>query len=270
MIFDLHTHTIYSDGLLSPKDLIYLAINEGLDGIAITDHDTVYAIDEAMEECNRLSDFYVIPGIEFGCVYNDEEVHILGYFIDYRDNKLLHVLDKLRNSRIDRAKIILSKLDALNIKLTLDDVLKQSNMDNLGRPHIARAMIEKGYVNDVNEAFDLYLNRGKPAYADRFLLSIKETIEFIKELGGISVLAHPGLLKDIEIVNYCINQGIEGIEVYYSLHNKDQESYYIAIANRHNLLMTGGSDFHGDRGLIGNPSIDLDTIPEMKRRLMNG
>lgn len=269
MKFDMHTHTIYSDGLMSPKDLVDLGIKVGLNGLAITDHDEVEGIHEAIGRSKNYKDFYVIPGIEFGCNMNDEEVHILGYFIDYKDKDLLSLLKKLHESRFTRALRILEKLKGLDMGISMEDVLKHTDERNIGRPHIGRAMIEKNYVMDLEEAFDKYLNRGKLAYVERYQLEIDETISLISKIKGIPILAHPGLLEDRAIIDYCINKGIKGIEAYHSKHNDIDEKEFVKLAKANNLIITGGSDFHGDRGVLGDPYIDIDTIPEMKRRLLD-
>ncbi len=269
MKFDMHTHTTCSDGLLSPRELVDLGVESGLDGLAITDHDEVAGIDEAINQSKIYSNFFIIPGIEFGCNKNDEEVHILGYFIDYKNKDLLDVLKKLHESRYTRADGIIKKLRKLEINITIEDVLKHTDESNIGRPHIGRAIVEKGYVENLEQAFDMYLDRGKPAYVERYQLDIEETILLIHNLGGISVLAHPGLIKDRTIIDYCINKGIMGIEAYYSKHNKFEEEEFLEIGNKNNLIITGGSDFHGDRGVLGVPSVNLDKVPVIKRRLLD-
>lgn len=269
MIFDMHTHTTYSDGLISPRNLVNLGVESGLSGIAITDHDEVAGIKEAIDQSRKYPNFYLIPGIEFGCNMNNEEVHILGYFIEYENQELLGILKKLHESRFTRAHRILERLRRLNIDISMEDVLKHSNEENLGRPHIGRAMIDKGYVVNLEQAFDKYLDRGKPAYVERYQLGIKATLDLISRLNGISVLAHPGLLKDRGIVDYCIENGLMGIEGYHYKHNSSDREEFLKIAKTHNLIITGGSDFHGDRGILGNPSVNIDYIPEIKRRLLD-
>lgn len=269
MGFDLHTHTNFSDGILSPVELVDLSIKSGLEGIAITDHDTVLGIDDAIKQSKKYFDFIVIPGIEFGSVHNNEEVHILGYFIDYKNDLLLETIKKLHESRYERAIKMIKKLVNLNIDLSIEDVLKHSSKDNIGRPHIARAMIEKGYVKNVSEAFDIYLDRGKIAYVDRYQLSVEDTIKLIHFTGGIASLAHPGLLKDKLIIEYCIRNGIDAIEAKYTMHSDDEKELYINIARKNNLLITGGSDFHGDRGVLGDSFVDLKEINDLRGRLKN-
>ena len=252
MKYDLHVHTIYSDGLLEPQEVVDLAVKRNMQGISITDHDTILGIQEAIDYSKKFKDFKIIPGIELGSIYNNEEVHILGYNFDYKDERIINTTQKLVNSRLDRGLKIIGKLNNLGIHISLEDVMKHVNKDLLGRPHIARALIDSKYVNSIGEAFDKYLNIGKPAYVERYHLSIEETIKLIDTLGGISVLAHPGLLKDKGIIDYCISQGIRGIECIHSKHSLKEYLIYKEIANRKNLIITGGSDFHGDQMILGD------------------
>ncbi len=271
MIFDLHVHTNHSDGLFSPEEVIDLAVKQKLDGIAITDHDTVTAIETAIAYSNNYYNFRIIPGIEFSCVYNDEEVHILGYFINYKDLNLIKVTNKLKKSRLTRGVEMVYKLNKLGLKLSIEEVKKFSGEKYIGRPHIARALIKKGYVTDISEAFTKYLDRGKPAYVERYKITINETISLIKNLGGIAILAHPGILKDKTIVNHCISLGIDGLECIHSKHSKEDTDYLIDISKSNNLIITGGSDFHGDlineEIILGKYFVNIDNIPEFKERI---
>lgn len=244
MRYDLHVHTNFSDGKFTPSKVVDLAIERNLDGIAITDHDTISAIEEAIEYNKKLK---IIPGIELGTIYNNEEVHILGYFIDYKSKKLLKSLDELKKNRIHRGMEIIKKLQALDIKISQKEVQAISKDDFVGRVHIARVLVNKKYVSSISEAFDKYLNIGRPAYVLRKTLTIKESIDLINESNGIAVIAHPGLLKEKnKIINYCIENGIQGIECIHSKHSKEDTGLFIAIANKNHLLITGGSDCHGE------------------------
>lgn len=269
MKYDLHVHTSFSDGLLSPADVVDMAIDKGLNGIAITDHDTILGIDQAINQGNKYKDIDIIPGIEFGCIFSNEEVHILGYFIDHTDFQLNQIIRKLRSSRIDRAIKIIEKLKELGISISLLDVKTYSTEDNIGRPHIARTMVDNKYVENIKEAFDKYLNRGKPAYVERYQLSIIETISLIKSIKGLSVLAHPGLLKDTSIIEYCIANGINGIECIHSKHTSENVKLFTDLANKNNLIITGGSDFHGNSTNFGDFYVDFESIKVMKERIPN-
>ncbi|MCF6459757.1 PHP domain-containing protein [Clostridium sp. Cult3] len=271
MIFDLHVHTNYSDGLLTPKQVIDLAVLKGLDGIAITDHDTVDGIKSAIQYSKTIDKIYIIPGIEFGCIYKDEEVHILGYFIDYKSSIIEQVTDSLRQERILRGLKIIDKVNSLGMKIDVDEVYKIAEEDYIGRPHIARVLVKHGYVSNVKEAFELYLNRGKPAYIERKTLSIVETIDLIHKLEGIAILAHPGVLKDNSIIDYCIHMGIDGIEAIHSKHDSDSVKYLLEVAKQYGLIVTGGSDCHGEiidgDYLLGKYYININHIPIMKGRI---
>jgi len=267
---DLHVHTNCSDGLLTPEQVVDLALTKGLDGIAITDHDTVSGLKAAIEYSKKYN-FNVVPGIEFGCVYESEEVHILGYFIDYKSYDIILATEELRHNRINRAVEMIKKLNDLDISLTFEEVTKFSKKDFVGRPHIARALIEKGYFSSIEEAFEALLGRGKPAYVERKTLSIRETIDLIHKVGGIAVLAHPGLIKNKKIIDYCISNRIDGLEVIHSKHKEEDVKCSLEIAKKYNLIITGGSDCHGKiiNGdyLMGRYYVNLDYIPQMKGRL---
>lgn len=271
MRFDLHVHTNHSDGILSPIQVVDLAIKLQLSGIAITDHDTISGIEDAIERSLKYDNFKVIPGIEFSCVYRYEEVHILGYFIDYKNPNIINVTNKLKLARINRGIDIIKKINELGLNITIEEVKVFSSEDYIGRPHIARALIKNGYSSSIQEAFDKYLNRDKPAYVERYKMIIEDTISLIKDSGGISVLAHPGLLKDKSIIEHCISLGIDGLECIHSKHSKKDIKLFSEIAASNNLITTGGSDCHGDITggslLLGTCFIDINNIPEMKERI---
>lgn len=270
MKYDLHVHTNYSDGLHSPTMVVNYAIERGLDGVAITDHDSVMGIEEAIKHSNNFQNFNVIPGIELSCIYDNSEVHILGYFIDYKNEKILSITRELRENRKERVRKIVEKLNDLNVNIDIQDIKDKSNNEFTGRVAIARALIDAGYTTTIQDAFNKYLNPGKLAYVERFKLTVNDAISIIKEAGGIPVLAHPGLLKDKYTIQYCIEQGIEGIETIHSKHSKRQAREFKGMADRHNLISTAGSDCHGEfnKGelLLGKYFVDLDLIPKMKER----
>lgn len=247
MKFDMHIHTNFSDGNFTPKKVIELASKMDLQGISITDHDSIGAIDQSIKIANEIKDFTVIPGIEFGCLYNSEEVHILAYFIDYKSNLLLEYLKVLKNSRIQRAEEIIFKLNKLDINISMMDVNKYTNkkIEFIGRVQIAKALIEKDYVKNINEAFDKYLSINRPAYVAKKSLGVEETINLIREIGGISVLAHPILLNDKGIISLCKEMGIDGIECIHSKHSQSFSLELMDYAKENHLIITGGSDCHG-------------------------
>lgn len=271
MKFDLHIHTTFSDGLLSPEEVVDLAKEKGIAGIALTDHDTVSGIEHALKASKRYKDFHVIPGIEFGTIFEGEEVHILGYFIDYTSKMIIEATENLMKNRIKRGIRIIDKINSLGLKLSIEEVKKFTKDDYIGRPHIAKALMEKGYVKSTEEAFDKFLNRGKPAYVQRETFTLRETIDLIHKAEGIAILAHPGLLKNKDIIEKCIYFGIDGLEAIHSKHDEKDVRMFLKIARTNNLIITGGSDCHGKiiNGdyLMGKYYINIKNIPQMKGRL---
>lgn len=268
MKFDLHVHTSHSDGIYSPKEVVDLARNINLSGIAITDHDTTSGLKVAMEYSDQFNDLKIIPGIEFSCVYKEEEVHILGYYLDYNNSNLIELTKTIKNSRKKRGIRIIEKINKLGLKLSLEDVEKFAKTDFLGRDHIARALISKGYAKDTKDAFEKYLKLGGPAYVKRYKITIEETINLVKELGGVAVLAHPGYIKNKDIIQYCVKKGIQGVEVLHPGHSKKDVQYLLKFAKENNLITTGGSDFHGNRGvnelLLGKYYVGQDKILQLE------
>lgn len=271
MLFDLHVHTNCSDGLFSPEKVVDLAVEANLNGIAVTDHDTITGIEIAIKHSEKYNNFTVIPGIELSTIHMDEEVHILGYFINYKDSKIIETTNLLRQSRLTRGEKIIEKINNLGFEISLKEVKELSGEGYIGRPHIARAMVNKGYISSVSEGFEKYLNRGRPAYVERYKISTKETINLIKGSGGLAVLAHPGLLKNPSIIDYCISLGIDGIECIHSKHNEEEQNAFLEIAKSNNLIITAGSDFHGDtkdeNQLLGKYWINIESITEFKERI---
>jgi len=248
---DLHIHTSFSDGLLSPEDVVNKAHEAGLTIIAITDHDTVDGLPRAMAEGSRIG-IKVIPGIEFTTDLPGTEVHILGYYIDYKADWLLELLKRIRNDRINRIYKIVEKLKKLGINVDVNEILKLAclpagrvDIGSVGRPHIARVLLQKGIVNSIQEAFNKYLDYNAPAYVPHFKLTPSEAVRTVRRAGGIPVYAHPAVSKKDDIIPELIKEGLAGIEVYYSKHSDSQVKHYLSLAKKYGLLFTGGSDFHG-------------------------
>lgn len=271
---DLHTHTTASDGVCTPATNVRLALEAGLAAIAITDHDTVSGIDEARLEGDRLG-IEVVPGVEISTVDHGVDVHILGYYMDDKDLVFNERLSQLRDTRIIRNALILSRLNELGIRITMkevnDHLTEQKSVDQtMGRPHIADVLIARGIVNTVAEAFELYLGKGGAAYVNPPRIGPHEAIKWIREAGGRAVLAHPGLYNNEEIVKDIIQHGIDGIEAYHSDHSEEQQQHYNELANRHGLIVTAGSDFHGTKagvtfhGAIGSKRMDTRVLELLK------
>ncbi len=251
---DLHIHTTASDGTLSPAQVISRAVKLGLKAIAITDHDTVAGsktalqagIPTAIDFLSGVEISAAPPGFYPGC----GSFHLLGYGIDLENPVLNQTLAKLREARKNRNPQILKRLEQLGIFLNLEEIRRQVGAGQLGRPHIAQALVKKQVVSSIDEAFEKLLGNGKPAYVDKYRVPCDRTIEAIRAAGGIAVVAHPGLLtvesSEMEPLFIRLKKmGIEGVEVYYPEHTAAQTRLFIELARRHGLLMTGGSDFHG-------------------------
>lgn len=271
---DLHTHTTASDGVCTPAANVRLALEAGLAALAITDHDTVSGIDEARLEGDRLG-IEVVPGVEISTVDRGVDVHILGYYMDDKDLVFNERLSQLRDTRIIRNALILSRLNELGIRITMkevnDHLTEQKSVDQtMGRPHIADVLVARGIVNTVAEAFELYLGKGGAAYVNPPRIGPLEAIKWIREAGGRAVLAHPGLYNNEEIVKDIIQHGIDGIEAYHSDHSEEQQQHYNELANRHGLIVTAGSDFHGTKagvtfhGAIGSKRMDTRVLELLK------
>ena len=255
MKVDLHIHSTASDGSLSPAEILTLAQDLKLGAVAITDHDTIdgskgaiaFGIPPSIQFLTGV-EISASPPPSFPC---SGSFHILGYAINLDDPTLNDTLSLLQESRKNRNPKILTLLSKMSIRLTLEEIRTGVGECQMGRPHIAQMMVKRGYVRSIDEAFDKYLGRGKPAYVDKYRIDCAQAIEIIINAGGIPVLAHPILLqmeheKSLEDLVITLKQmGLKGIEVYYPEHTSALVSNYTEIANRHNLLMTGGTDFHG-------------------------
>lgn len=272
MRYDLHVHSNFSDGTCNPQSLIEQAVILGMAGIALTDHDTLDGLEVAFKYINtHLIPLEFIPGIELNTepVEGDNEVHILGYYIDHNHAEFKNRLLEIREQRKIRAQKMVQKLDELGCKISYEKVAGIAGSDLIARPHIAMAMVEAGYADNTDQAFDDYLDRGKPAYVRRYKFLPQEAIRLIKASGGIAVLAHPGLIHDQTLVQNLIDAGIDGLEVYYPQHSEQQIKAYLQLARDNNLLITGGSDYHGpdrseSRAKLGAAGIDSELMAELK------
>jgi predicted metal-dependent phosphoesterase TrpH len=246
---DLHLHTTASDGVLSPSGIVRYAAGKGLKAIAITDHDTIDGNQEALDE-GKKAGLEVIPGVEISAQFDLGSMHILGFFIDIGNKALKERLSLLQETRAKRNPKMVQKLRELGVEISYDEVLRASGGGQVGRPHFAYVLLEKGYVNTMQEAFDRYLRRGAPAYVDKFRFNPKEAMDLIRKARGIPVLAHPFTLHlpphQLNALLHELTQwGLMGIEIYYPEHTGDQVSFYKGLAETHSLLVTGGSDYHG-------------------------
>jgi len=257
-VIDLHVHTTASDGTMSPAELVRYAKGKGLRTIAITDHDTIEGIEEGLQEGSKRG-LEVIPGVELSVDYSNGTMHLLGYYIDITCTELTDKLMVLQQARAERNLKMIDKLRALGMEIDLAEVATVAEHGQIGRPHFAQAMVKKGYVQNIPDAFDRYLRKGGPAYMEKFRLSAEEAIHVIRTAGGVTVLAHPFTLNQPQphefdaVIGELKQRGLEGIEVHYPEHSEGQKKLYRDVAQQYGLLITGGSDFHG----LTKDAIDL-------------
>jgi predicted metal-dependent phosphoesterase TrpH len=272
---DLHLHTTHSDGSCTPTEVVNMAHQAAVTALAITDHDIMTGIAESMA-AGQQHGIEIIPGVEISSLAGSSEIHILGYFLDWQDFDLLEHLKILRDGRHRRNPMIIERLPTLGIDITYDEVRALARTDSIGRPHIARVLMDKRVVASAKEAFDRFLAEGKPAYVPRELPSPAEAIRWIKAARGLAVLAHPTWVKVteqplVDLVRQLKADGLDGVEVYYSTHAARQTREYLSLAQQLGLLVTGGSDFHGltkpdiEVG-IGKGTLHIPTslLPKMK------
>ncbi len=259
---DLHLHTTASDGRLKPGELIELVAEKGLDVISITDHDTVNGIRDGLTAAVRFPAISLIPGVEISTDVPQGEVHVLGYFIDFTDAEFLSRLEEMRNSRQLRARRMVEKLAELGLPVRWERVHELAGGGAVGRPHIAEAMLEAGYITSFKEAFEKYIGKNGPAYASRFKISPVDAVRMVVQAKGLPVLAHPTFVNDLEgLLPDLIKAGMIGMEVYYKDYAPNTVDDLAAIADRNGLVKTGGTDYHafGDEEEVVPGGV---TVPE--------
>ncbi len=265
---DLHLHSTASDGRFSPEELVDKAVGKGLTVIAMTDHDSTDGIAPALEAAKAYSGLQVIPGVEINTDVPRGEVHILGYFVDYGNPELKTTLEKLRRSRIARAQGMIAKLESLGVHITWQRVKEIAGGGAIGRPHLAQALLEKGYTSSIREAFIKYIGRDGPAYVERKKIMPLEATELVLRAGGLPVLAHPPTASDPEqMIIELKRAGLVGIEVYYDDYGAEKRRWLKELADRYNLIATGGSDYHGlddlNETLMGDAEVPLEAAQQL-------
>jgi len=268
---DLHLHTTASDGCWSPEAIVDLAAERGLETIAITDHDTVDGVAPALKQAERHPSLSVVPGIELSTYAPGSELHLLGYFMDCQNPELLSTCNSMRFDRAERARAMVRKLNELSIPIKWERVCQIAGESNIGRPHIARALLEGGYINSFEEAFELYLAQGKPAYVERFKITPVEAIKLIIRCGGLPIMAHPLTVCNYEeVIHELHGAGLEGIEVYYKDYDHKERQCLLGIATKLNLLASGGSDYHGINDstevLPGDAGVPRSVVTQLYQR----
>ena len=274
---DLHTHSLKSDGSMTPAEVVREAKRAGLTAIALSDHDTVDGIEEAVAEGEKIG-VEVIPAIEFS-VISETETHILGYFIDINNPDLKKTLDEVVDLRIQRNYVTCKKLNELGFAITIEEVRALAPNNFVGRAHFARVLMDKGYTQSVKEGFDKYMSVGQYAYCEQQRLTAKEAIELIKKSGGLSFLAHPHLTKlDDNRIRMYLKElkgyGLDGLEGYYTDYTPEMQEKYQSMAKELGLTISGGTDFHAKMKPhisigtgLGNMKIPYSLLEEMKKRI---
>jgi predicted metal-dependent phosphoesterase TrpH len=266
---DLHVHTTASDGLWTPARVVQEALSRGLRYLAITDHETTQGVLEAAAHA-RGTPLEVIPGVEISVGGPEEEIDLLGYFIDPLHPELLRMLEAMQAERVERIRAMAERLARLGLPVPWERVLELARGDVLGRPHLARAMVEQGYVADEAEAFRRYLGRDRPAYVPRRPVDPREVIARIRAAGGVAVLAHPGRSGLPRDLRGLWEAGLAGLEVYHPDHSEADIARLTEIARIYDLVPTGGSDFHGPtpdgRILLGSLPVPPQTVDRLRAR----
>ncbi len=270
---DLHIHTNFSDGSFSPQEVVEYAHHKGLSAIAITDHDTTDGIKSAQESAQKKSNIEVISGIELSAYLSDfieDEIHILGYLVEWENEKFQRTLSFLKEKRIERAKEILKKLYCLGVMINEERLFHLAGKSAIGRLHFAQIMIEDGYVSSIRDAFVGYLGEGRPAFVPKMYLSPKEAIKIISDVKGISVLAHPKFWEiNSNVIKKLVDQGLRGIEVFCNKLSDGESTHFQNLAKENNILITGGSDCHGKIGnrnvLMGNVKVSYNILEQLKK-----
>lgn len=268
---DLHIHSTHSDGVLSPAQIVEQAVELKMTTISLTDHDTVSGVDELIAAAGDRLD--TVPAVEMSSIHDDMDIHILGYYIDHREGELLEYLEEFRVFRAERVKKILANLSVDGVKLDYERIKSLAQNGSLGRPHIAEALKEKGYVNSINEAFARFLGYHSPYYEPKMEITPKEIVQKIKRVKGVPVVAHPGAMISTGLIYQLIMDGCAGIEVWHPEHSRRQEQELSELAIKNGLLMTGGSDYHGYRsgsqiGRWGCREIEVEML--RKHRKLSG
>jgi 3',5'-nucleoside bisphosphate phosphatase len=267
---DLHLHTLFSDGTFTPEELAQKGAQFGLVAMALTDHDTVEGCPRMAQACQSLG-IEFIPGTELTAEFDGYEVHLLGYFMDVQQPKLLAEIKKFQAVRQERIGEMVAKLNQLGLPLRAESVFALANCRSPGRPHVARALAQEGLCSSMDEAFERFLKKGRPAWVPKYKISALDAMELLHQAGGLAVLAHPGLNHCDHIIPHLAGAGLDGVECFHSKQTSTQSEYYLALARRLHLAVTGGSDCHGlskGKPLIGGvklPGVYLEKLKQARR-----
>ena len=262
---DLHLHTQFSDGTFTPEELVLHAQQHGLACIALTDHDTVEGCARAAAACAAVK-MEFISGAELTAEHKDIEVHVIGYFLDTESRALLERIAQFQAVRQRRIHEMVAALNKLGVPLKVEAVFALANCKSPGRPHVARALVKERLIGNLDEAFEKYLKKGRPAWVPKTKMSALESIELIHQAGGLAVMAHPGLNRTDEIIPVLVDAGLDGIECFHTKHSTVMSERYLEIAEKYRLLVTGGSDCHGyskNKPLIGTVRVPFMYVEKL-------
>jgi hypothetical protein len=257
MAADLHLHSSFSDGTFPPEEIAARGRRRGLTTLALTDHDTVEGCARMAAACAR-EELAFIPGTELTAEWEGREMHLLGYFIDTTQPELMRALEQFQEVRQQRVHEMVTRLNSLGLPLKADDVFALANCRSPGRPHVARALVRSGLCDSLDEAFERFLKKGRPAWAPKFRISVDRAVELLHNAGGLAVMAHPGLTRCDDLIPRLAAMGLDGIECFHPKHTPSIAACYLAVAGQHGLLVTGGSDCHGftkGQPLIGSVTL---------------
>jgi 3',5'-nucleoside bisphosphate phosphatase len=269
MFADLHLHTNFSDGTYTPEELVGHAHRHGLTAIALTDHDTVEGCARTAQGCQEAG-IEFIPASELTAEVEGQELHLLGYFLDTQNQTLLSELAKFQEVRQSRIREMVARLNALNIPLEEAAVFKLANCRSPGRPHVGRALVEAGFCSSMDQAFERFLKKHRPAWVPKFRISAADAIALVHRAGGLAVLAHPGLSRTDEFIPALVEAGLDGLECFHTRHSTSTSEHYLMLCEQYDLLVTGGSDCHGmskGKPLIGTVKLPYIHVERLKERL---
>lgn len=267
MFADLHLHSIFSDGTFTPEEVVAHGKRLGFAALALTDHDTVEGCERMAAAC-QAEGIEFIPGSELTAEFGDHELHILGFYLDTKHERLLNEMARFQAVRQQRIRDMVARINELGVPLEVASVFELANCRSPGRPHVARAMVKAGLCGSLDEAFELFLKKHRPAWVPKAKMSALHAIELIHEAGGLAVMAHPGLNKCDEVIPELVKSGLDGIECYHTKHTRNTAAHYLNISKQYGLLVTGGSDCHGQskgKPLIGGIKLPIHYVHKMQK-----
>jgi predicted metal-dependent phosphoesterase TrpH len=270
MFADLHLHTNFSDGTYTPEELTAQAGSFGFKALALTDHDTMDGCARMAAAC-RTAGIEFIPASELTAELDDVELHLIGYFLDPENETLRTELAKFQKVRQHRIYEMVAHLNELGVPLRAETVFELANCRAPGRPHVARALVQEEFCGSLDEAFERFLKKGKPAWVPKFKISALDAIELIHQAGGLAVMAHPGLNRTDEAIPHLVEAGLDGLECFHTKHSTTITEHYLQLAETHKLVVTGGSDCHGlskGRPLIGTIKLPYVYVERLKDRVL--